>query len=218
MINNNYYIFRNQLTDVLQEFPSLSIKERNGKKYLKGILDIADEDLNIIGSYLIEIRFSDQFPFRFPLLYEVGNDIPNDIDWHKYSDNRCCITVLPDEILKCKSGISINDFIKKYCFAFFANHIYRKKENHYLNGEYSHGPKGLKEFYISLLRTEKKEELISFYNYVFGVSNIKYKRNDKCFCGSSKKFKICHFKLFDIIRDIGENRFWEDLISIDSLI
>ena len=211
---DNYDKFCNQLIDVVKEFPSLSINEQNGKKYLKGVLDIADDDTNIIGSYLIEIRFSELFPFRFPILYEIGNDIPNNPDWHKYSDNSCCITVLPDEIIKCKSGISVNDFIKRYCCSFFANHIYRKKENHYLNDEYSHGSKGLKEFYTTLLRTDSKEQWISFYNHVFGVANVKYNRNDKCFCGSNKKFKICHLKIFDIIRDIGKKYFWTDLISI----
>jgi len=200
---DNYKIFCNQLEDVIIKYPNLSIIDKDGKKFLKGVLDIPNEDLNIVGHYLVEIHFTNLFPFRFPKLFEIGGDISSHIDWHKFSDNSCCITVQPDEILKCKSGINILDFIERYCFSFFANHIYRKQEGQYLNGEYAHGLDGVKEFYSILMKTDDVDKWVHYLTCTFFIPSQKYKRNGKCFCESDIKFKNCHLKIFDSLREIG---------------
>ena len=107
MTSDNYKAFCDQLDGVIVKYPNLSIKEMDERKILKGILDIPNDDLNIIGSYFIEIHFTNLFPFRFPKLFEIGGDIPSHIDWHKFSDNSCCITVQPDEIIKCKADCDV---------------------------------------------------------------------------------------------------------------
>lgn len=201
--SDNYKKFCDQLEEVIIKYPNLSIANKNGEKFLKGILDIPNDESIIVSSYLVEIYFTNYFPFRFPKLYEIGGDIPNNIDWHKFADNSCCITVLPDEILKCKTGIGLLEFIEKYCFSFFANHIFRKREGQYLNGEYGHGIKGVQEFYSNLLKTAEVNKWLSYFRYIFlGVGN-KYGRNDKCFCDSNEKFKNCHLKIFELLREIG---------------
>jgi len=208
---DNYQSFCNQLEDVIRKFPSLSIKEKNNRKYLKGILDIPNEDSIIVGSYLIEIHFVDRFPFRFPLLFETGGSILNEIDCHKYPDGKCCITVLPDEILKCKHGITVIEFIEKYALSFFANHIYKVLTGNYLNGEYSHGKLGLFEFYSDLLKTQDANKWLEYFKHVFLNDGITYHRNDKCFCGSDSKFKYCHLKIFNSITEIGYKQCLNDL-------
>ena len=77
---DNYKAFCNQLGGVIEKYPNLSIKVKDERKILKGILDIPNDDLNIIGSYFIEIHFTNLFPFRFPKLFEIGGDIPSRID------------------------------------------------------------------------------------------------------------------------------------------
>jgi hypothetical protein len=51
-------------------------------------------------------------PHRFLKLYEVGGDILNNVDWHKYNDNSC-LTVEPDEIILYAEIESIIDLIEK---------------------------------------------------------------------------------------------------------
>ena len=211
MNSSNYKSYCDELNDVIKNYPGLSVTERDNKKILKGILDITNDDQNIIGHYLVEIHFSNGFPFRFPKLYEKGGAIPNHADWHKYDDHRCCITVLPDEIIKCKSGITIVEFIKRYCCSFFANHIHRKLTGNYLNGEYSHGKEGLEEFYTELLKTYDSKSWIKYIDHVFKGAIFSTERNDDCFCGSKDKFKKCHKLIFDKIWDIGRQQTVSDL-------
>lgn len=210
MKNNNYKSYCDELNYAVKKYPSLSIREIDNKKILKGILDIVNDDHKTIGHYLIEIHFIDEFPFRFPNLFEIGGAILNHADWHKYEDHRCCITVLPDEIIKCKSGITIVEFIEKYSRSFFANHIHRKLTGHYLNGEYSHGKKGLLEFYIDLLKTTEPKIWVNYIKHVFSGSIYSTDRNNDCFCGSKVKFKKCHKVIFDKLWDIGRQQIFSD--------
>lgn len=210
MKTDNYRIYCSQLEEVLIKYPNLSIVEKGGMRILKGILDIPNDEKYIIGSYLIEIHFTNGFPFRFPKLFEKGEAIINHIDWHKFSDDSCCITVLPDEILKCKAGISVLEFIEKYCFSFLANHIYRKVEGKYINGEYGHGRDGISEFYSDLFKTTDTKLWKEYFHHVFKQAVFSTSRNDFCFCGSNSKYKKCHKIIFDTMRDIGEFQIFND--------
>ena len=211
---NNYAIFCDQLTSVIQKYPSLRIKEVDSIKYLKGIIDIPNDDKEIVGSFSIELFFTNGFPYRFPILKEVGGDIPNVADWHKYTNDACCITVEPNEILICKNGISVLFFIENYAIPYFANYIHKLRFKTYKNGEYTHGFSGIKQFYSDLFKTTDKNKWVEYLRIVFKNNCIHISRNDKCFCGSNIKFKHCHEKVFHQMRNIGINQIINDLKKI----
>ena len=211
MVAGSYSSFCHQIDSVIKEFPHLKITELDGVRLLKGILDIVNDNDEIVGRFSIEIKYCVDFPYRFPLLYEVGGDIPNLADWHKYTDEMCCITVEPDEILKCKDGISVITFIENYAIPYFANQIYRKQNGVYKNGEYSHGIIGLLEFYSVLFQTPDKSKWREYVNLVSSGKAIKAGRNDRCFCGSGLKYKNCHDKIFYDINRLGIKQIIKDL-------
>jgi hypothetical protein len=212
---DNYKDFCSQLEEVVIEYPGLTIGQKGDLKYVKGVLDIYNDKGAVAGSYLMEICFTEHFPFQFPKLYETGQAIPNEADWHKYPDGSCCLTVRPDEIIICKAGITVSAFIKNFCIPFFANHIYRKLEGKYKNGEYAHGVLGLAQYYNGLLRTSDKVKWQKYFDHVFGQKIFKLKRNELCFCGSSVKYKRCHLIIFKSMWDIGSKRIWSDFKLID---
>lgn len=197
--------FTDDLAKAIERYPNLQIQvTHDGTRFLRGILDIPDDNAAVVGSFFIEIYPSEGYPYRFPLIYEVGGDIRNEADWHKYADGRCCITVPPDEILKCKNGISIHQFIDNFAIPYFANQIYRKVNGHYKNGEFAHGPAGLFQFYENLFNSRNTEMWLDNYRYTFLGKKMPCGRNDKCFCESGVKFKMCHLKIFDNLRAIGQ--------------
>lgn len=215
-MNSNYFVFCEQLNSVIEKYSNLFIREVNGKKYLKGILDIPNDNNEIIKSFAIEIHFKDGFPYRFPNLKEVGYDIPNDADWHKYTNGNCCITVEPEEILICRFGITLLTFIEQHAIPYFANQIHKKEFGFYKNGEYAHGFSGLKQFYSSLFQTNDESRWVYYTKIVFKNFPLHIQRNDKCFCGSNKKFKHCHNIVFNQMRIIGLKQIVNDLkINID---
>lgn len=203
IMSDHYKLFENQLVDVCEKFPNLRVKTKDGRKYLKGIIDITNSEQENVRSFLIEIHYSKDFPYRFPLLLEVGNDIPCDPDWHKYNDNSCCITVEPDEILQCLNGITITQFIYNNVIPYFANQYHKIITGKYKN-EYPHGRGGLIMYYNELFQTSDISKWKLYIEYAFGIRKLNVGRNEKCICGNSIKMKNCHSKIFDKIKQIGK--------------
>jgi hypothetical protein len=131
-------------------------------------------------------------------LYEVGGDIPCEEYFHKYSDNSCCITAFIDEFFICKNSITVLQFVKEQVISYLANQWYRQITGKYKN-EYSHGDKG---------------QIEGFYDYAFGEKKNNLGRNDKCFCGSNKKYKKCCLTLISKIQQVGKERMIQYLNSI----
>lgn len=204
-------LFRNQIPFVLEKYPNLILRNKEGRDYLKGILDVSDGNGDVVGNFSVEIYSTEKFPYRFPELYEVGGDIPNHPDWHKYDNGLCCLTVEQDEIIKCKSGMSILQFIDDIAIPYFANQIYRKREGVYLN-EYPHGLDGFRVFYTKLFKSDDLSLWIKCCKSVF-LKRIK-RRNDKCYCGSGQKFKNCHLPVEEKVQILGKNKVITDISNI----
>lgn len=203
--------FKKELPKVVESYPNLTIKEHDGKDYLKGILDILNENGDVLGSFLIEIHSHEKFPYRFPKLYEVGREIPVHADWHKYSDNSCCLTVEPDEIIICKNGMSVSSFIKEIAVPYFANQLYRRAEGIFFN-EYPHGTKGFRVFYNNLFKSEDVSFWLDCLKHTF--KSKKSMRNENCYCDSGMKFKSCHLKVEEKLRVLGLNKVLKDIKNI----
>lgn len=213
MLDDGYGIFCRQLDSAITKFPNFKIVESAGGKRLKGILDVNNADNEIVASFSVEIRYCPGFPFRFPFLFEVGGDIPNEADWHKYPDGRCCITVEPDEILKCKDGVSVVEFIGNYGIPYLANQAFRKATGKYKNGEYSHGPLGILEFYAGFFKTTDVNQWKKCILILNSGKDTQIGRNERCFCGSGLKFKNCHDKIFNNAKRLGIRQIVNDLKS-----
>jgi hypothetical protein len=196
-------IFDSQLQSAIDEYPNLTIKGEEDNRYLSGSINICDEGGMVIQSFFIEIRYSDGFPSKFPILYEVGGYIPRDIDWHKYQDDSCCVAVAPIETICCRNGITINAFIKKHVIPYLANQFYRKNFGKYKD-EYAHGIKGLIESYQDIMRTSDMKLWSEYLSYIIEGTKPAIGRNSLCTCGSGKKYKHCHLKVLEDLKIIGK--------------
>lgn len=204
-------MFNEQLHDVIRKYHNLKIiQNKDGISFLRGTLDIPNDNIEIVGTFLVEIYCSEKFPYRFPILFETGGEIPNEPDWHKYKNASCCITIWPDEILKCKNGISVSLFIEKHAVPYFANYLYKRQTGEYKNGEYAHGISGTNQFYESLMKTSNRDLWNQYFKNTFQNLKVGCERNDICFCGSGDKYKQCHLKVFNTLRQIGERQILND--------
>jgi hypothetical protein len=192
-----YELFLQQLDESIRQFPKLGRIERDGVVILKGELEVIDTFGKYWDSYTVEIHHSDTFPFRFPILYEVGGKIPQIGDWHINEDTKsCCIKVLPAELITCKNGITLTGFIQQEVLPYLFNQTHRRVEGYYVNGEYSHGIHGIYEFYSRLLNTgDSIKKTLTLMTYV--ASNPKPERTSLCFCGSGIKYRKCHRDAFE---------------------
>lgn len=200
--------FLQDIPALLQQYKNLRVVERQGltEPILRGIVDIPDDNRNIVGSYLIEVHSTLLYPKRFPRLFEVGGEIENTADWHKYSDGSCCITVEPDEIIKCHNDLSLLEFMNQYGVPYFLNQIHRKNFGYYLNGEYSHGIMAVSEFYCDLLGGTSKKDWVIWALMAFEGFPMP-KLYEVCSCGSKRSFKNCHYPRIQALKKLGKEYF-----------
>jgi hypothetical protein len=202
------------LPAAVKAFPNLQIVGKPGRRYLRGILDVPDGSGGVACSYLVEIKPSARYPFRYPFAYEVGGDIPVGADNHKYSDNSLCLGVEAEESVQCHNGLALVEFIEKVLIPHLANQYY-----HYLTGsylqEYAHGDAGVCQYYEKLLGTTDTAVWATLFHTAFDKH---IERNGPCCCGSGQKFKRCHERVVQSMQLIGKEQVERDFKSLHILL
>lgn len=187
-------LVRVEAIQISDAFPSLSFLEQDGKPIVAGELELIDAEGVNHGSYFIEIHAVEEYPYRFPFVFETGGKIPRNIDWHIFeSDGHCCLKNQPEEILLCKAGITLQGFIEKEVKPYFFNQLFREKHGYFLQ-ERSHGLLGEFEFFFDLFKTKDLLRLYELMSYV--VKRLEPGRTENCFCGSKEKYRRCHREAF----------------------
>lgn len=202
-MSQGYDRFIVQLDEAVTGFPTLYRVKVDGKEILKGVLAVVDTDGKHWEEYEVEIHASENFPYRFPMLFETSGKIPKIADWHVYEDSlSCCVKVRPEEILCCKKGITVTEYIREEVMPYLFNQTHRRVEGYYVNGEYAHGMLGIYEYYANILMTGADIRLtIELIRFI--ASNARPCRTSPCFCGRKIKFRRCHRVAFDTLKEIG---------------
>lgn len=180
--------FREEAMAIKDIYPTLSFQEEQGQPLLAGTVLLKEGDLNI-DEYKIEIKPTDQYPNRFPLVFEKGERIPINIDWHVYPNGHCCIKALPEEILICKQGITLESFIYGQVIPYFFNQKYRELHGFFLH-ERKHGVPGNLQFFEDTFKTTDLK-VIARGLLLLWEENVP-NRVSQCFCRSGLKYRHCH--------------------------
>lgn len=161
--------------------------------YIVGTLNLPDEEGKFIDHYYVKIEVKDGYPNNLPLVYEMANRIPNNIDWHVFPDGHCCIVTPPEESLICKKGITLNEFIIKYVLPYFHNQLFRELNGYFLN-ERSHGDEGIREFFVTKFKDTDFKKISKSLSFI--AKKKEPSRTASCFCGSGKKYRKCHRNIY----------------------
>jgi len=205
-----YNIFINQIDQVVERYSNFNIVEDSEEKYLQGELQVVDRSGVFWESYQLEIKHHPDFPYRFPKVFEISDKIPKIADWHINKDHSFCIDVDASEIIKCKDGLSLIEFIEKELTPYLFNQTHRKVQGHYVGGEYSHGLKGIYEFYSDSLKTgDNVRKTLSLMMFI--ATHSRPNRSNKCFCESGELFRHCHRKAYDELKVLGQKHLENDL-------
>ena len=214
-VNNGFLTFHKEAESIQNEHPGLILdaEEVNGTPSVSGIVQLEDENGSSIDSYKIKIIPTTDYPNRFPLVFETGGRIPNNIDWHIYqSDGHCCICSIPEEILICKKGISLNIFVENQVKPYFFNQKYREHYGYFLK-ERPHGNKGNVLFFTELFKTNDLATIIRSLKFI--TQRNEPNRVSMCFCGSGIKYRKCHREIYPILSAFSnyELNFFIDMIK-----
>jgi hypothetical protein len=196
----NLELFKQQATSINHHFDSLSIVHAEGAFYITGTITIVDQKGSLWHTYSIEIHASKQFPYMFPIVFEIGGMIPRIADWHINIDGSCCLDNEFSQQIKCSKGLSLDEFISKELIPWLANQSYRRLTGHYINGEQGHGDIGRIEFFMRELAAPN---LLTCVEWLLILASNKFPpRQANCFCNSGYKWRNCHKSRFEKLAQI----------------
>lgn len=207
-------VFQNEARNINENYSKLRFESTNsGLPIVCGELDLFDEEENLVDTYSIRIEPTDLYPLRFPFLFETGNRIPKNIDWHVYeTDGHCCICTVPEELIKCKKGIDLAHFIENEVKPYLFNQTHRRLRGFFIQ-ERLHGDAGEFQYYYSIFRTT---DLLEIAKLLYFISKKQEPtRVDKCFCGRNEKYRHCHreaYKAFVLLES------WEIMVLVNRIV
>jgi hypothetical protein len=169
--------------------------------FLEITVEVKDEVDGIFDQYEVQIEPTNRYPNAFPICREVSNLIRLSPEWHVNSDSSFCITVPQIAEQASFHGITISTFIDKWLFPYLCAQSYRKKNGFYPGGEFAHGYLGTFQFYFDSISKNINEVFLVLNWLLSGAKPLA--RTNECFCGSRRKFRHCHKKAIENLKNIS---------------
>ena len=174
------------------------------------------DDKVIKDDYDIEMIIPSTYPQCPPTVQEIVGKIIRCSDNHINDDGSFCFGA---PLAVKQPFVQHRDllwFVKEQVVRFLFNHSYKRDYGIRPDGELSHGPKGLLEYYYELFQTKDVTVVLEFLRL---LSNAQYDDHEKCPCGSGSKIRKCHYRLIKKIRRIHKSEeFHQELIEIISYL
>jgi len=157
-------------------------------------IDILGDQGERWGAFDVKVVLPRTYPIGVPAVFEQSSRIKADADWHINEDGSCCTGPWVGEMKKYTGHAVLMDWLDRSVVPFLANHLFRERFGHYRSGEYSHGVKGILEYYHELWPYDL-HEIIGKLRQVARVDRPGAK--EKCFCGSGERYANCHLSRSD---------------------
>ncbi len=184
---------------IKDNFPEVSIQETNTEIIFEGrfILNARKENFEIHEAPLLKIVMNKNYPNILPVCYDLSNKINYD---HVFQDGSLCVSTLLDLAITLKDSISIQDYIDKFIIPYFLSYRYWQKTGKDLNGDRTHGAKGIFESLREYLSCNLSDEEL-LYILCWASKTKKFKR---CVpTHSQRKFLNCYLNYFHKLSFLG---------------
>ena len=210
-------LFVRDFKETAERFPKISYTFDDTQRFwtITGELDICDVKGNYWGTFDIRIIVPQAYPYCIPLVQEVSNIIPRDIDWHIDESGFCCLDIDHRLIHMSRRGIRLTSFIANKIYPYFANQLYKLESGNYAGSEYAHHFPGVVQFYEEDLKLDPVQATVFLERL---VSRMPVGRNEKCLCSSGLKLKCCHIESFRYLKDLRLDKLKEDLVNFQNTL
>jgi len=190
-MSRGYSVFQTEAESIPGAFPDLHLSngKGSGPPLLEGFVVLSDVTGREIDRYAVQIIPTLNYPLEFPHVFETGGRIPLNADWHVYPDGHCCLMTKPEEILMCRKGITLSDFISKQVVPYFFNQKQRELTG-FFEHERAHGRQGTFQFFCETLKTTDLTTVLKCLRFIRARNEPN--RVSDCFCGARQKYRKCH--------------------------
>ncbi len=142
-------------------------------------------------SYLLKIIIRPKFPVDIPLVFELEEKIPWNVDRHLTKKGQICLGSPLRLLLVNAKNPTIQGFFELCIVPFLYANSYFEKHGVYPWGDLDHEFKGVIEDYLEIFNLSSKSQLIHALK-ILTTTNFKAKKM-RCPCGCVKRFRQCSY-------------------------
>ncbi len=196
-------------------FPKLRSRFiQSGFLVLEGDIDICDTIGNWWDTFRVIVFIPNTYPHCIPIVFELSEKIPREIDRHISTKGQCCIDI-PHRLLHMQSiGINLTQFFKDKIYSFFTNQLYFEKTKYFAKKEFKHGFDGVVQFYNEDLKLFDPDLIVHILDKILRgkVFPKDFTISIPCICDSNIEYKKCHKSTIDFLASLPKERLFSDLI------
>lgn len=190
MADEPEHIVELQFAAVVKDYPGLSLRKNgDGSFTISGefAFNAGFNGETISDRFALEVHVPADYPLSIPVCKEVGGRIPP--SFHTNPDGTLCLNV-PVELRKLfRTEGTLYDFMKESVIPFLYGFCYYRKHGEMPYGEWSHGGKGLVEYYKTVFNVAEDILVIGLLRI---LADNDFQRQMLCPCGSKLKLRRCH--------------------------
>lgn len=170
---------------------------------------LTDSVGELIESFGIIILIPKTYPNAFPIVISSDDKIEKSDDFHISKEGEVCVehTYIANKL--ASSGLRLFDFVSYYLPKYFSWVLLKQSALTEKLQEWAHQEAGTVQLYEALLCTTDKSYIKQFLENYLSIEKIR--RNDKCYCGSGKKLKNCHYKTALFLSSTPKNTIAKDV-------
>lgn len=192
--NRNFKIrnFEEDKIATLKAHPGLRYNGKTDEFFIfSGIFFLTKPDGTLIESFEITILIEKSYPNSFPIVFLLDDKIEKSNDYHMSKEGVICFEHTYVCNALAKRGLRLYDFANYFLPKYFSWALVKKYGNAEGLQEWAHEESGTKQLYEALLDITNKDIILLFLESYCAV--VKINRNHRCYCGSGKKLKYCHY-------------------------
>jgi len=184
-------LIEKEYSQLLSSYPKLMKPVYQGNLWrIDGSIDVIDDEEGYWDTYQVSIFLPPGYPKDIPVLQETSEKIKRDINWHMSRAGFCCLGTRAKIFYDLSDGITLLKWLDKFAHPFLANHVFRIKTGSYADEEFSHGTKGIIEWWEKISGLNGAVAILQHLRQISGYRTQALNR--PCFCESGKKYKRCY--------------------------
>ena len=188
-------------SDLAGSYPALHLYIDGDDAEIRGTYPVRSADGKELEEFQVRIVLPSGYPEELPIVWEVGGRLPWTERHHINADGTCCV-FMPDSRWEAfpvgaRFGVFLAGPLRDY---FLGQSLVQRGED-WPHGEWSHGAKGVWEYYSELLDTRSRPLIRRF---LIGLAYPNRKGRIECPCGSRRKLhKCCRDQVLELRKKIS---------------
>ena len=191
-------LIRNQFNELKKVHKDLVVNRTSSGYEINGFVSFKTniDGVNVEDKYLVLIKIPPSYPDDYPKVFEVGGRIDKIPDNHVYPETGmlCLGTNIACLIAHFKSK-NLLKFVHLQLVPYLAGYSIYNKYGYWPHGEYSHGNKGVFEYYKDYFEVYNPEVITLLIGMAVNWRTLSWGKSLSCICKSGRTFGGCHYEL-----------------------